>query len=557
VKVHLRSVLLPLAVAAAVLVAPLAALAQAPKPVAIVSIASVKEQLADVGYLTRTAGMEDAGKSAMFFANALTAGLEKEKPIGLYVVPQPGDLHAIAFLPVRDLKTLLEVQKEYLGTPKDVGNGILEIGTDRKAFLKEQAGWAFVAVSQEHLANLPPDPTAVLGDLPAKYNVAIKLLVQNIPQEQRQLAIDQVKIGMERGLAAQRGQRANFDRQATEQVMKVWMANLERLINETEEVLIGLGVDSNEKHTILEIGITAKEGTALARQAALQQDAKTQFGGFLLPDAAVTMTAVSRTTPEDLAQIGPAMKASREMWSKQIDDAPGVPADKRDAAKRVMGEFMDVIEKTAATGRGDFGLAVVLLPKSLSFALGGYIADGAAMEKALKDGLELAKSLAKDQAGGPQVEFNVGTHGQIRLHRLTAEIPNREPEARELLGDKLEILVGVGPQSFFVSGGKDAEALLKNIVDRSAAEPNKAVLPLQLDVAMLPILKFYKSVDDNPIVNDLIGTLEQVGNDHLLVTVEPGPRSSRTRIELQEGLIKAAGGAAKAAGAGPRINARN
>src|SRR5829696_500305 len=137
--------MLPVA-ALALLAAPVApARAQALKPVAVVSIASIKENLTDISYLARIAGMEDAGKTAMFVGNAFTSGIDKTKPIGLYVVPQAGDFHGVAFVPVSDLKVLLEVNKESIGTPKDVGNGILEIGAQgRTAFIKEQAGWAFV-----------------------------------------------------------------------------------------------------------------------------------------------------------------------------------------------------------------------------------------------------------------------------------------------------------------------------------------------------------------------------------------------------------------------------
>jgi hypothetical protein len=54
--------------------------AQNLKPVAVVSIASVEKNLADVVYLTRIVGMEDTGKTAQLFGNALTAGMDKTRP---------------------------------------------------------------------------------------------------------------------------------------------------------------------------------------------------------------------------------------------------------------------------------------------------------------------------------------------------------------------------------------------------------------------------------------------------------------------------------------------
>jgi hypothetical protein len=550
VKLFRNLWVLPVAALVLLAAAPTAR-AQAVKPVAIVSIASIKENLADVNYLARIAGMEDAGKSAMFFGNALTAGINKEQPIGLFVVPAAGDFHGVAFVPVSDLKILLEVHKEQIGTPKDVGNGILEIGAQgRTAYIKEQAGWAFVAESKEHLAGLPQDPVSLLGDLPKKYNVAGKILVQNIPQELRRMAIDELKLGVERALNSPAAQ-GNVNPEDAKKAVQAQLAAVEQLIGDSEEVVIGLGVNAETKSTYLDFSFVAREGTKLARQMALQVDGKTSFAGFLLPEASVTFNVVQKVSPEDVQQIAPQIKVYREQVSKHLDDAPNLPAEKRDAAKAAIGGVFDLMEKTMSEGAIDMGGVLLLLPKSLSFGIGGRIADGAALEKTLKD----VVGLLKDQPDFPQAQFNVGTIGDVKLHKLTGKIPDGEPEARELLGDKLEIVIGIGPKSVVVTGGKDAEGLLKKILERSAAEPNKAVMPLQINVAVLPILKFYKSVDDNPIVTGIISSLEKGGGDRISVTSQTGPRSSTGRFEIQEGIIKAIGEAAKAFGAGFDPNA--
>ena len=548
-KLFPKSWMLPLA-AIVLLAAPLAALAQV-KPVAVVSIASIKENLADVAYLSRIAGMEDAGKSAMFFGNALTAGIDKNKPIGLYVVPEAGDFHGVAFVPVSDLKVLLEVHKEQIGTPKDVGNGILEIsGQGRTAYIKEQTGWAFVAESKEHLAGLPPDPAALLGDLPAKYNLAGKVLVQNIPEELRRMAIDELKLGVERALSSPAAQ-GNVNPEEAKKTVQAQLAQLEKLISESEEVIIGLGINAETKSTYLDFSFTARDGTSLAKQMAAQVDAKTNFAGFLLPEASVTLNAVSKIMPEDIQQIGPALKLYREQANKHIDDAPDFPAEKRGPAKAVVGQMFDIFEKTLAGGTMDLGGVLLLLPKSLSFGFGGAMADGPAFEKALKD----LVALLKDQPDFPKVQFDAGTLGDLKLHKITAPVPNSEPEARELLGDKLEVIVGIGPKSVMITGGKDAEGLLKKIVDGCKAQAGKPVQPMQINVSLLPILKFSQSVDNNPIVATVIASLEQGGGDRISITSQATPRSSTGRLEIQQGVIRAIGEAAKAFGAGFDPNA--
>ena len=125
-----------LAALAALAASPAVTTAQDLKPVGVVSIASIKENLADVAYVTRAAGMADYGDTARFLVGAMTAGIDKERPIGLYFLPKEREFHAIAFVPLEPngLSTILKVQKEQLGESRDVGDGVLELGRgDRKS----------------------------------------------------------------------------------------------------------------------------------------------------------------------------------------------------------------------------------------------------------------------------------------------------------------------------------------------------------------------------------------------------------------------------------------
>src|SRR5207245_4897694 len=133
----------------------------------------------------------------------------------------------------------------------------------------------------------------------------------------------------------------------------------------------------------------------------------------------------------DRQQVGPALKAACQQCSKQIDDSPGIPGDKRDAIKAALGPLIDVLQKSIETGTLDGGGALVLLPKSVSFVGGGAVADGSAVEKLLKS----IADLGKDIPNFPQLKLNTGSLGDLKLSRLTAPLPDRHGDARELLGD--------------------------------------------------------------------------------------------------------------------------
>jgi hypothetical protein len=542
----LRSTLVVALAALAPLVASLAALAQDLKPVAVVSIASVEETLADVGYITSIAGMEDAGRTARLFGSALTSGMDKKRPAGLYIVPKDGDFHGIAFIPVSDLKQLLDLHKEYIGEPRDAGGGILEIGMDKSAFIKEQNGWAFVAESSDHLTGLPEDPLKLLGDLPKQYNIAAKILVQNVPQELRQTALDEIKFGLERALDQPAPEGANVDREALERTARSSLKSIEQIFQEADEFLVGWAVDAAGKRTFIDINITAKEGSELARQMALNAETKSGFTGVLLPEASVTMNATAKLAEGDIAQFEAAIQTGREQLGKQIDDDPNLTAEQRTVAKDVLSKLFDVFQDTAKSGKIDLGFALVLEPKSIGMIAGGYVADGPAFEKAMKEVVELAKN----EPDFPKVQFNAGTHGSITLHKASIPVPDREPEARELLGEKLDVVLGIGAKSVYLSAGKNAESLLKKVIDQSAQAAEKPVPAMQFNVAVLPILKFLASVDENPMLPGLVAALEKSGSDKLLITNQGSARGSSTRIEVQEGLLRLIGEAVKQATGG-------
>src|SRR5206468_11827941 len=124
----------------------------------------------------------------------------------------------------------------------------------------------------EHLSNLQRDPVALLANLPKTYNIADKMMVQNIPDELRRMPLDEVKLGMERFLDSPAARRGNANPAQSQAMIKSYVTAIEQLINESDELLIGLGIDEPAKHIVLDIGYSARESTALARQMAMQAD---------------------------------------------------------------------------------------------------------------------------------------------------------------------------------------------------------------------------------------------------------------------------------------------
>lgn len=529
-----------MAAAAALLLAPVSQLlAQNAKPVLVVSISSVEDTLADVAYITKAAGAEDAGRTALLFGNAFTNGIDKKKPIGMYVSPKVGggDFVPVVFVPVTDLKTVLATFKEQLGEPSDAGDGVKEVSAaGNPVFIKEQTGWAFISNAKENLADLPADPAAMLGALPKEYTLAIKANVANIPAELKKVAVDTIKEGFERQL--QNNPQGGENAELVEKMQRNQMESLVKMADELDEIMIGFAIDVPGKRTYLDVNVTAREGTKLAKQYALMADAKSAFAGFLLPNAAATLNFSATSSKEEIEQTATLLKGVKQNAMKEIDNDPNLDAAKRGAAKEVLGSMMDVLVKTVEGGKLDGGAVLMLDSKTVDFAAGGLVADGKAIEDSFKRLIELAKN----EPDFPNVKLNSGSHGGITFHSVTAPIPDSESEARDILGDKVNIVLGTGPKAVYIAFGKNAESLLKQIIDKSAQDGSKSVPPMQLNIALLPILKFAASVDpNNEILPELIKVLGPTGKDKINFITQPIKNGSSVRIQVEEGVLQLIG----------------
>lgn len=518
---------------------PICALAQ-DKPVAVVAFSSLDELMTDVAYLTEAAGAPEYGGMAQGFLGPMTAGLDKSKPWGVAVMTDGTELKPLGFLPVTDLDTFLQIHAGNLGEAKDAGDGILQLAGAVPVFVKEYKGWAFVAQQAEQLADLPGDPTSLLDGLDEDYDIALRAYVDNVPEQYKQLALAQIRSGADAGLKnlPAEGDEAEMQRKLAETGVR----QLETFFNETATFTLGWNIDGEAKSTYLDIGLTAVPGTSTARKMALLSDTTTEFGGFLQADAAATLNFTSVVSEEDIEQAVPMLIGVKQRALEQLDeDAELDDQETRDAAKDLLGSLFDVIIGTVKSGKVDGGATLVLGPNALSMACGGYVADGKQLEETFNKFI----ALAEKEDGFPGVEMNAAEHGGITFH--TAKVPVPDAEAREIVGDEVDVVVGIGETSGYLAVGNNAADLLRKVIDDSAASAGNKVPPGQLNVALQPILAFAAAVDDNPMTSLMLAEVEKLeGRDHISIRSIPIPNGAVSRIEIEEGVLRAIGAAAKA-----------
>ena len=132
---------------------------------------------------------------------------------------------------------------------------------------------------------------------------------------------------------------------------------------------------------------------------------------------------------------------------------------------------------------------------------------------------------------------------------MSVPIPEGE-DARKVLGENLDMVVGIGKKAAYLSVGTDASEMLKMVIDGSKMKVQD-VSPMQMTVALTPIFKFAASMEDNPVLELITTTLEESGGkDHVMLKATPLEHGVTYRLTVEEGILQAIGQAVKFQGGG-------
>jgi len=517
------------------------------KRVVVLSVASIDSLFKKIDFLAQTSGAPQMGQQAQGMAGGFIKGVDTTKPIGAVVTTKGDAFNTLAFIPVTDGAALLKTVEKNMGPSEDAGDGIKQLGTPVPLFAKEIGGWMYVAQNKDALSAPPADPATLLGGLDNEYAIALQANVQNIPPAYRDMAVEQLRGGIEASLAEPMPGESAEDFQTRKDLTKMQLEATKAALNELDQATLGWAVDETGASTYIDLSITAVEGTKTARQMASLAETTTDFAGFIQEDAAVSMHVASKIDKEEIEQTVTLMEKIRANAMKELEADEDLGDEERAAAKTILGTVLDVFVATIESGKMDMGATVMLGESKMTMVAGGYVADG----KALEDGLKKLVELAKDDPDFPGVKWDAETHEGIRMHTMEAPLKDGDEDARNIFGDNVEVVVGVGEESFYLAFGKDTLSSLKGIIDASKAAEGKNVLPMQMSVSAGSIMRFAASMDDDPQVQMIAGLLEGAGGkDKINVTVEPMKLGAKYRIEVEEGILKAVGRMAEPPGGG-------
>lgn len=553
----MKKTLIAALAAAALLVAPRLSPAQqdspaGPKPLVTVALSGYDEIMGDVEFIGKLADsplrqMAEGPLQQGPAADAL-AGLDTSRPWGFVVQSDQGQFPMFGFVPVKDLEKTLTALEPMIGKPSDAGDGVLEIVVDEQTiYLKEKSGWLFLARNPDILANAPADPVKALGGLAEKYDLGVRISVANIPPSLRQMAMGPIMMGMQAGmqrLPDESDEQYALRMKATQQGIE----QIQRLLEELDTLDIGFAIDQKTATASLEYAVTALEGTKTAEQMAQSTEAPSDFSGFILPDAALTLSSVSRISESDVAQAKNSLAPVRANAVQELENQGLTGAD-LERAKKLVNELFDVFDAMIESGKLDIGLSLVLDADAVTYVSGMSIGDTTKLDGLLKS---LADQVIKEEpAAAEAIKLNAEEHEGVQFNVIslpTDEMADDLPNLPKLVGETLDIVIGIGPKNAYLAVGRDAVATLKKAIDESKAKADEPVLPARITLAATPIAKFVALVARDDQVKQVATQLgrmleESSGKDHLNITSKPIPNGAEVRIELEEGLLKVLGSA--------------
>lgn len=518
------------------------------KPVVVVSFSGYDRLLGDIDVIGRLSDIPHMSQGVEMLLQLLTqgkglAGLDKTRPWGVVLLTDGEQFTPYGFLPVTDLKQLVEVAKSnpQLADMIMLDDGVYEIETGGPPIYAKQKGkWAVLTHEKEHLANAPTDPLKLFNELPDKYNLAVRVLINNLPDQFREQLLAQLQAVVQVGMA----QMPNEDEaghNARVVAIKQTLDQIVMLVNEAEDFTLGWMIDHNTSTARLDFELTAQNDTKLAQQLATFKSDKTRFAGFLAPKAAATAIWNRTLTDADVARAKNTLAAVRESLVQELKNQGLGQADLK-RATHLADQLFNVLKKNVETKHIEGGLSVLLDPAAATVIAGTTVADDAKLEEILKE--LIAEIREGKPATADAIKCTTETYEGIRLHVFT--VPTPEPRWQPLVGDKLEVIVGIGDHRLLVAAGRDAMKTLKTAIDRSMATNNKDVLPIEISLSAARISRFIAQVAEEEDVKAkaemLAGILQRAGNeDHVTLSVVSIPQGVRVRLECEQGLLKALG----------------
>lgn len=507
-----------------------------PEPAVLVSIASLDEQMKDVKYLLSASGFPEFNFFAKAAITPYTAGVDSSRDSGVMIYFNDSDagFAVSGFVPIDDMDDLLDVIAGSVGEVEENDDDSFTIVTNdgTEVSVKESNGYAIFANEAGLLKDFPSAPGKMLGDLPEKYNLAFKVMPQRLPESVRKRAMELIKDG-----ASQTLDELDEELQETQKKnMEMQLAQFESLLNETETLTIGMSADEDKKTLVTDVEMIAKDGSKLAAKFnEAKATGPSRFSGFLMEGAAMNANIQGKMSAEDGKVYAQLISDGKQSILDEINEEGDFSDSEYEKVESAVNNVVSVVEATMKKGVIDGGAALMFEETNANFAAGFGVVDPKKLEDTVKD---LAPMLKKKAMEEDEIEiifnFESGSHAGVTFHEIKIALDEDQDEAREVFGDAVTVVIGVGVDSMYLGAGTDPMPLIKKAMDGAAEKEFDS----EVNFFITPMLKFASRMEDvPPMVASMAEKLAENGGDRIRMYTKAIKNGSFTRFEMQDGIL--------------------
>jgi hypothetical protein len=468
-------------------------------------------------------------------------GIDLTRPVVGYVVfgEKIEKLVVVVAVPVSGEKEFLDFLERATGQkPKDPKDGLHELkapdGGDAKVMMRFDSQYAYVGIGADPTAALAAKSLvapANLYDPAEKALAAARVRFDRLPKELRDQLADGLK-QLKTKLAELRlpADAAEPARQAVDELVNLGTRYTD-LLQDADSATARVLLDPDSGEAGLEVGLTGKPGSPLAKQIGDWKPTTNKFAGLITPD---TVAGLRLQLPLFAKELQKAADIGLEAARKQIG------AQAPPEFKGTLDELFKGLTRTVNAGEFDVAVSFRGPDKDGLYTLVGAVAfeDPSALEKELRT--LVTKQLPP--AFQDLITFDAAKVGQTSIHeaKLGAFLP---PEAQKVFGEQASATFAFAPHGIYVAFGPDAIGTMKAALEVKKGESP----PLEVVVNPARIKKLLLSFG--------VEVPESVGNQDklipaLAVSLEGG-KELRFRVGTNLKWLEGFGAFAGQAGAAP------
>jgi hypothetical protein len=497
-------------------------------PGLVIRMQSLDELIGTAKFVAGLVGREEEAKQieGLIKARAGEKGLEgidMKRPFGAYATFGPNviDSTAVLLVPITDEKAVLGLLENLNVKAEKGADDVYTIkaeGQPVSIYLRFAHRHAYVTAQNKEVLDKDKllAPAAVL---PAglKDIVSVSLRIDQVPDGVRQLMTTQFEQAIANAKEQKAPNETETQRKLRETAVDEMARHITSVINDGGEIALRVRVDRQAGEMGIEVAMSGKPGSELAKNIAEMGKARSVVAGLVSPDSTMNL-ALNLPVPEAIRKaMGPVLDEGFAQALKQEQDKA-----KRDLAEKLiksLGPSLKGLELDMAVDMRGPGKN-----KLYTMVAGGKVKDGAAVEQAVRD---LVKALPEKEQ--KQITLDVEKAGDIAIHKIEIKTPDEDFQKSFGTGPAY---LAVRSDAAFLAVGDNALGALK---DALALQPKAGKLfELEMSLARFSAIMGKEQPAAPKAAEKAFG---QGGKDKVSVTLEAG-KELRLRLAMNTQVLQ-------------------